>query len=75
MDYRSKPYSSKDKWIISIISGLLFLLIASPYLYSLTNVITTSIGMITAAPGGCPNIAGLIVHAIMFMFIVRLLMR
>lgn len=65
--------TSKDKWIISVISALLFLLIASPFMYMLTNRLTNSFGMITSI-GGCPNIAGLIIHTLVFLLIVRLLM-
>jgi hypothetical protein len=32
-----KPYTSTDKWTASIISGLTFLIVSSPYTYSLTD--------------------------------------
>lgn len=32
-----KPYTSTDKWTASVISGLTFLIMSSPYTYSLTN--------------------------------------
>ena len=67
-------YTDKDKWIVSIMSGILFLLIASPFLYSSVNSIFSQIGIITAK-GGCPNVTGLILHSIVFVFIVRLLMK
>ena len=71
----NKPYTSKDKWIVSIIAGLLFLLIASPFLFSAVNSITSSFGMTIASKDGCPNLGGLLLHSIVFMLIVRLLMR
>ena len=70
----NKPYTSKDKWIVSIIAGLLFLLIASPFLFNAVNSVTSSFGLIIAN-SGCPNLGGLLLHAIVFMLIVRLLMR
>jgi hypothetical protein len=58
-----------------MIAGLLFLLIASPFLYNVVNNLTSSFGLILADKNGCPNLGGLLVHAIVFMLIVRLLMR
>lgn len=37
-----KPYTSTDKWTASIISGLTFLIVSSPYTYSLTNSLVNS---------------------------------
>lgn len=71
----NKSYTSKDKWIVSLISGLLFLLIASPFLFQFTNGITSSFGLTLASPSGCPNLGGLVLHSLVFMLVVRLLMR
>jgi len=70
-----KPYTNRDKWIVSLISGLLFLLIASPVMFSAVNELTRMFGLTIAGPGGCPNMAGLIVHTLVFVVIVRLMMR
>lgn len=69
-----KPYTDKDKWIVSIISGLIFLLIASPFLFSAVNDIVGVVGFKTAN-SGCPTIGGLILHSIIFILIIRLIMR
>lgn len=71
---QSPPLTSKDKWIISLLSGLLFLLVASPFLFTVMNELTSSFGM-TIAHNGCPNMGGLLIHAIVFMLLVRLLMK
>lgn len=70
-----KPYTDRDKWIVSIISGILFLIIASPFMYSLVNGLTSSFGLLTADSRGCPLMSGLIIHAILFVLVIRLLMR
>lgn len=70
-----KPYTSKDKWIISIMSGLLFLLVASPYLYNIVNWISTSTLSIPTAIKGNPNLLGLLIHGLIFTIVVRLMMR
>lgn len=68
-----RQVTSRDKWVISIISGLLFLLIASPFLFGVVNEITSKFG-IPVITNGCPNMAGLVIHSIVFILIVRLLM-
>lgn len=70
-----KSLTSKDKWVISGLSGLLFLLIASPFMFTVTNGITSSFGVTIASESGCPNLGGLLLHAIVFILIVRLMMR
>ena len=70
-----KPYSSKDKWIVSIMACLLFLLISSPFLYRVTNSITSSMGFEIASNNGRPNVLGLVIHSVVFLLIVRLMMR
>jgi hypothetical protein len=71
----SKPYTSKDKWIISMIGGLMFLLISSPFLYEAVDALTSSFGLNIADEKGCPNLGGLIVHTSVFILVTRLLMR
>lgn len=71
----SKPYTSKDKWIISLIGGLLFLLIASPFLYEAVNSLTSSFGLVISDRDGCPNLTGIVLHTCIFIVIVRMLMR
>lgn len=70
-----KPYSSKDKWIVAIIGGLLFMLISSPFLYGAVDALTSSFGAPVSDSQGCPNLGGLILHTAIFVLIVRLLMR
>jgi len=70
-----KPYTSKDKWIVSMIGGLLFLLISSPFLYEAVDALTSTFGLKIAGDQGCPNLAGLILHTSVFILVVRLLMR
>ena len=70
-----KPYTSNDKWTISIVSGLLFLVAASPYTYNLTNSVTKRFGLVIADAQGCPNLAGILVHGIIFVLLLRLMME
>lgn len=69
--------SSKEKWRISLLSGVIFGVIASPFLYDLTSTI---LGKITGGKfslttsSGCPSSLGVLVHAVVFLLITRLLM-
>lgn len=68
-------HSSVEKWTIALVSGLLFFLLATPYLFDVTNSITESFMGLKLTNGvGSPNMAGVMVHAIVFILIVRLLM-
>jgi len=71
----NKPYTSKDKWVVAIIGGLLYLLIASPFLYDAFNRITKIVGLPIASPTGTPTVQGLVIHTLVFVLLVRLLMR
>src|SRR5205085_10642181 len=70
-----KPYTSADKWTASIMIGLLFLIISSPFVYKLTNKITNGIGIAIVDEQGCPNLIGLLSHAIIFVLILRLIIN
>lgn len=75
-EYVSTP-SSRQKWNISLLSGILFLIISSPFLYSLVNRVAQSISpnLNLASYEGCPTLSGLVVHTLVFILVVRLLMR
>ena len=60
-----KPYTNKDKWIVAIVAGLLFMLLASPFLYSTLNQVTQLVGLTISDKNGSPNLAGLILHSIL----------
>ena len=68
-----KDLTEKQKWMISFLSALLFLLIASSFMYNLTGSLTSMIGFQTSC-NGCPNIWGLVLHAVVFAILIRVLM-
>jgi hypothetical protein len=73
-----KPYTNRDKWAVAITFGLLFLVISSPYTYGLSDALFSTIGLDTAhstSYGAVPTVIGLIIHAIIFVLILRLLMK
>ncbi len=66
----NKPMTNKDKWIISIISALLFVILSCPYSFQLSSKICHTVGL-----NGAPTILGVILHGIIFLLIIRLLIR
>ena len=67
-------YTNTDKWVTSLICGLLFMIIASPFLFVTVSSITEQFGLKIASTSGCPNTAGLIVHGMVFALISRMMM-
>jgi hypothetical protein len=69
-----KLYSSKDKWVVAVLGGLLFMLLSSPFLYSVFGNLFNNFGIKTAV-GACPTMLGLLLHTIVFVLIVRALLN
>lgn len=61
--------TNAQKWWASFVAALIFILISAPFTYSITNGLFGH----TTNPGG-PTAWGLILHAIVFLLIIRLLM-
>ena len=57
----------QEKLTISIISGLLFFIVANPSTFLLVKKV---LGSRISSPTGCPTTLGLIVHAVVFTLIV-----
>lgn len=68
-----KELSERDKWIVCLMSAILFVVISSPFMYRLTGSLTNAMGFVTSNDG-CPTIEGLILHTVVFALLVRLLM-
>ena len=66
--------SEKGKWMISLYTTLAFLVIANPLTYKLVNFVCEKIGFSIANEDGCPNEWGLLLHAVVFFFLIRLMM-
>lgn len=70
------PKTNGQKWLVALVLAILFAVIASTPVYQLTNKLLTSIfgpRAATLGPNG-PTVFGLILHAIVFGLIVRLLL-
>ena len=71
---KNHAFSEKNKWIASGISAAIFIVIASPFMFRLTGIIFSVLGIETELDG-CPNWLGLFIHAIVFAVLVRLSMN
>ena len=59
--------SQRDKLMISIISALVFFIVANPETFKLIRRV---VGSWVATPTGCPSMTGLVLHAVVFMLVV-----
>lgn len=69
-----KSLTEGEKWMISLWSGLLFLIIASPLAYGLLGSLFAGVFGINIEKDGCPYITALIIHAIIFAILIRVMM-
>ena len=56
----------EQKFLISLMSALLFFLIASPEMFQLVRRV---FGTWVSSPTGCPSTAGLMLHSLVFLLI------
>lgn len=75
MSANSKPPAdagtSADKWRYSLYSALVFLVLSLPLTYKATSMLYGGIRTQT----GAPSYIGVVLHAIVFLLIVRLMMN
>ena len=62
----------ESKFLVSIMAGLLFFLIASPEMFQLTRRI---FGQVIASPTGCPTTDGVVLHSVVYFALTWLLMN
>lgn len=66
--------TSSQKWWVSILLGFIFALLSSPAAYYITSKVTTSLGGAALISGKGPSFAGLLVHTLLFIVIVRIIL-
>jgi len=67
-----KGQKQEQKFIISLMSALVFFIVANPDTFRLMRRI---LGSWVSGPNGCPTTAGLILHTIVFMLVVWAMMN
>jgi len=62
--------NNNKKWLYTLYTTLVFILISNPMTYKLVNSILGNV----SDKNGCPTTFGLVVHTLVFTLIIRLLM-
>lgn len=62
--------TNDKKWLYTLYTTLIFILVANPYSYKLVNSIVGNV----SNKKGCPTMVGFILHAIVFTLILRAIM-
>lgn len=68
-------FSEEDKWRVSILAGLVFLLISSPLMYKITGSLGDCLNLDISNSKGCPTTLGLLLHTVVYVVITKLLMN
>jgi hypothetical protein len=63
-----------DKWLYTLYSAVVLVLIMNPYTYQLTQKVFGSLFEV-ANKAGCPTTAGFYLHVVVFSLIIRALMN
>ncbi len=66
----SSKLSNEKKWLYTLYTTVIFILVANPYTYLLVNSL---VGGVSNAKG-CPTTFGFILHVIVFTLILRAIM-
>lgn len=66
------PATNTQKWWIAILIGILAFIVYNPGFYAMTNYLSVNTGGIQINNGG-PNLAGLLLHTLIFIIILRIL--
>lgn len=76
-DEPKKNLDNMKKWKYTLITTVIFLIIANPYTYILVNYLfKCCLGkrVVIASATGCPTMIGLIIHAVVFTLLLRWVM-
>lgn len=65
--------SGQEKWKYTLYTTVLFLIVVNPMTYKLVQAILGRFVRIAAADG-CPTMAGILVHAVVFTLLLRYMM-
>jgi hypothetical protein len=68
------PITFEDKLIISFTSAVIFALLSSPRLFSISGNKTKKYGWETSSVDGCPYASGILLHSFLFFLIVLVIM-
>ena len=68
-----KLYTSNDKWRVSLMAGVIFFIMSLPITYRLIEKLVGRVGL-QVIDGSTPTLVGLIVMAVAFAIVSRIMM-
>jgi hypothetical protein len=68
------PPTSGQKWWAAVLLGIVFAILSSPVAYNITSGATQSVGGNRLSYGSGPTTAGLIIHTLIFILVVRVIL-
>lgn len=71
---KKQEKTSSDKWKYTLYTTIIFLVVVNPMTYKLVNLLLGKIVKI-ANNDGCPTMAGILVHAVVFTLVLRYMME
>lgn len=63
---KGATFMSKEPWMQGLKYGALFVIFANPMVYKLTNSVFQKLGLTLSDSDGCPSMAGIGVHSVVF---------
>tara|TARA_Y100000816_G_scaffold239887_1_gene186336 strand:- start:229 stop:642 length:414 start_codon:yes stop_codon:yes gene_type:complete len=66
-----KSKNNGNKWLGALYVTILFLVVSMPVTYKFTNALLKGV-CVLASKNGCPTICGILVHALVFLLLLRL---
>ncbi len=70
----SQKPKTHDKWRYTLYTTIVFFIVVCPCTYKLTNKLFSKLLGPIASANGCPTTVGIILHAVVFTLLLRLLM-
>ena len=66
-----KSKNNGNKWLGALYVTILFLVVSMPVTYKFTNALLKGV-CVLASKNGCPTMCGILVHAVVFLLLLRL---
>lgn len=71
VEVEESPKTNGNKWLYALYVTILFLVVSMPVTYKFTNALLNGV-CVLASKNGCPTMCGILVHALVFLLLLRL---
>ena len=73
-EHKKNEVSGQQKWKYTLITTVIFLIVVHPMTYKLVDSLVGGLLFKVASKSGCPTMAGLLLHAVVFTLALRYVM-